>query len=289
MYDGTGSTTHLLPGPVPFALGTAEPAAPVSRVLDLRTGVLHERSGSDGSAVESVRFLSLDRPTTAVVRASVPGGHRTGPPVRPPSDGGAVESGSISGRRWVRVTGTTGGIAAAGVQTRVVVAGEAGPAAPRRAWSTGSSPCAPGPTPPPPPGEVVAAASVAAGTGFDRLLASHRRAWARRWEDADIVVEGDEGLQRAIRFSLFHVMGSAADAGEAAVGARGLTGTGYSGHVFWDADAFVLPFLAATHPASARAMLEYRVRRLPRPWLPPGTSAARAPASPGSRPTPVRT
>ena len=33
--------------------------------------------------------------------------------------------------------------------------------------------------------------------------------------------------------------------------------------MFWDADVFVLPFLAATHPASARAMLEYRVRRLP--------------------------
>jgi trehalose/maltose hydrolase-like predicted phosphorylase len=34
--------------------------------------------------------------------------------------------------------------------------------------------------------------------------------------------------------------------------------------VFWDADTFVLPFLASTHPASARAMVEYRVRRLPR-------------------------
>jgi trehalose/maltose hydrolase-like predicted phosphorylase len=33
--------------------------------------------------------------------------------------------------------------------------------------------------------------------------------------------------------------------------------------VFWDADVFVLPFLAATHPAAARAILEYRVRRIP--------------------------
>ena len=54
-----------------------------------------------------------------------------------------------------------------------------------------------------------------------------------------------------------------ADEGEAAVGARGLTGPGYRGHVFWDSDVFVLPFLAATHPAAARAMLEYRLRRLP--------------------------
>jgi trehalose/maltose hydrolase-like predicted phosphorylase len=33
--------------------------------------------------------------------------------------------------------------------------------------------------------------------------------------------------------------------------------------VFWDSDVFVLPFLAATHPPAARAMLEYRLHRLP--------------------------
>ena len=95
------------------------------------------------------------------------------------------------------------------------------------------------------------------------MLAEHREAWARRWEDADIVIEGDDELQIAIRFSLFHLMASVGDGPEAAVGARGLSGPGYRGHVFWDADTFVLPFLAATHPASARAMLEYRMRRLP--------------------------
>ena len=58
-------------------------------------------------------------------------------------------------------------------------------------------------------------------------------------------------------------MASVADHGEAAVGARGLTGHAYRGHVFWDADLFVLPFLAATEPAAARAMLEYRLNRLP--------------------------
>jgi trehalose/maltose hydrolase-like predicted phosphorylase len=50
--------------------------------------------------------------------------------------------------------------------------------------------------------------------------------------------------------------------GEAVVGARGLTGPAYAGHVFWDADVFALPFFAATCPSAARAMLEYRLRRL---------------------------
>jgi trehalose/maltose hydrolase-like predicted phosphorylase len=42
-----------------------------------------------------------------------------------------------------------------------------------------------------------------------------------------------------------------------------MSGSASRGHVFWDSDVFVLPFLAATHPPSARAMHEYRVRRLP--------------------------
>ena len=77
------------------------------------------------------------------------------------------------------------------------------------------------------------------------------------------MIEGDPELQRAIRFALFHLMASVADEREAALGARGLSGPGYRGHVFWDTDVFVLPFLAATHPAAARAMLEYRIQRLP--------------------------
>jgi trehalose/maltose hydrolase-like predicted phosphorylase len=103
----------------------------------------------------------------------------------------------------------------------------------------------------------------AEAAGFDRLLAEQREAWAARWRAADVVIEGDHELQRAVRFALFHLMGSVASSGEAAVGARGLSGSAYRGHVFWDSDVFVLPFLAATNPAAARAMLEYRVRRLP--------------------------
>ena len=62
---------------------------------------------------------------------------------------------------------------------------------------------------------------------------------------------------------MFHLLSTATETGEAAVGASGLTGDAYAGHVFWDADIFVLPVLAAIRPTAARAMLEYRIRRLP--------------------------
>jgi trehalose/maltose hydrolase-like predicted phosphorylase len=110
--------------------------------------------------------------------------------------------------------------------------------------------------------EARAALAEATAAGFETLLSEHRAAWAGRWSEGDVVIEGDADLQLAVRFALFHLMASVADTGEAGVGARGLSGPGYRGHVFWDSDVFVLPFLAATHPAAARAMLEYRVRRL---------------------------
>ena len=278
VYDGNGPTTHLLAGPVVFPLGPSRRAAPVARLLDLRSGLVHERSGSGSSVVTSVRFLALDRPTTAVLRAEVPTGHRTGPPVRAPRDADSVETGRLAGTRWMRVAGTPGGIAAAGVQTRAVRRTGNPGVEPTRAVVDRVVAVRSGSDAPPPPDAVAAAAIEQAGVGVDRLLASHRRTWADRWEHADVTIEGDERLQSAVRFALFHLMGSVGDAGEAAVGPRGLTGSGYSGHVFWDADAFVLPFLAATHPASARAMLEYRLRRLPA-----ALAAARALGRDGAR------
>lgn len=107
----------------------------------------------------------------------------------------------------------------------------------------------------------------AESAGLGTLLARHRRAWRERWRDADVVVEGpgvDVRLQRAVRFALYHLISSGDPESDlASVGARGLTGPGYGGRVFWDTEVFVLPFFIWTHPQTARALLSYRYRTLP--------------------------
>ena len=271
VYDGDGPDTHLLTGPRVFELaGTGCEFGTLRRDLDLRTGLLYETADIEGETVKSVRFASLAQPITSVLRVTSPKGLRAGPPVLPPADDTASDGGRRGQATWIRVAGSTGGIVAAATQTRG--RGSGGTTLDRLAVYTADADVLPDPA-----GTVDALDRV--GTdGFDRLLVRHRRAWARRWEDADVVVEGDDELQLAIRLALFHLMASAPDTGEAAVGARGLAGTGYRGHVFWDADTFVLPFLAATHPASARAILEYRLRRLPA-----AMDAARAGGRSGAR------
>lgn len=100
--------------------------------------------------------------------------------------------------------------------------------------------------------------------GMPRLLATHEHAWARRWEASDIWLAGDPGLQRALRFSLYHLNSAADPENESvSIGARGLTGDAYFGHVFWDTEIFLLPFYTLTWPEAARAMLMYRYHTLP--------------------------
>lgn len=100
--------------------------------------------------------------------------------------------------------------------------------------------------------------------GMSVIRERHRAAWQARWEEADVVVEGDPEAQRALRFSLYHLISAGDPESElTSIGARALTGPGYDGHVFWDTDVFVVPFFTYTHPETARSLLGYRYRTLP--------------------------
>jgi trehalose/maltose hydrolase-like predicted phosphorylase len=104
----------------------------------------------------------------------------------------------------------------------------------------------------------------AATAGLPAVLAQSAAAWAERWATADVEITGDEELQRRVRFASYHLIGCAnPDDPHAAPGARSLTGERYKGHVFWDNEIFVLPFLTFTHPPTARAVLGYRHHTLP--------------------------
>lgn len=99
--------------------------------------------------------------------------------------------------------------------------------------------------------------------GFTAAARAHASEWKARWQTADLEIDGDDALQRAIRFATYHLI-SAANPEDArvSIGARALTGEAYKGHVFWDTELYMLPFYIHTHPASARALLTYRFNTL---------------------------
>ena len=91
-----------------------------------------------------------------------------------------------------------------------------------------------------------------------------QRAWLDGfWERSDVCIGGHDDLQQATRWCLFQLAQAAARADGQGVPAKGVTGSGYSGHYFWDTEIYVLPFLAYTTPLWARNALRMRYLMLP--------------------------
>ncbi|MGX1694050.1 glycoside hydrolase family 65 protein [Microbacterium keratanolyticum] len=83
------------------------------------------------------------------------------------------------------------------------------------------------------------------------------------WERSDVRIVGHDDLQQATRWCLLQLAQAAARADGAGVSAKGVSGSGYSGHYFWDTEIYVLPFLSYTSPLWARNALRARVLMLP--------------------------
>jgi alpha,alpha-trehalose phosphorylase len=111
--------------------------------------------------------------------------------------------------------------------------------------------------------QVAAALLAARQTGWEGMLEEQRRYLDDFWARADVMVEGDLQVQQAVRFALFHVLQAAARAERRPIPAKGLTGSGYDGHTFWDTETFVLPLLTYTQPDAAGDALWWRCSTLP--------------------------
>ncbi|MFL5657548.1 MAG: glycoside hydrolase family 65 protein [Ktedonobacteraceae bacterium] len=99
---------------------------------------------------------------------------------------------------------------------------------------------------------------------YEVLLAQSEEAWQDYWQRSDIIIEGDDKAQQAIRYNLYQLRISV-NPGDSrfSIAAKGLTGFGYHGHVFHDTEIYMLPYFTYVHPDIARTLLLYRYRLLP--------------------------
>jgi alpha,alpha-trehalose phosphorylase len=98
--------------------------------------------------------------------------------------------------------------------------------------------------------------------GWKGLLKAQREYLDGFWDDADVEVDGDPVIQQAVRFGLFHLVQASARAEGRGIASKGLTGTGYDGHIFWDSEGYVLPVLTYTLPHAAADSLRWRASTL---------------------------
>lgn len=102
--------------------------------------------------------------------------------------------------------------------------------------------------------------------GFDKLLESHTKVWAHKWEECDITIEGDVAAQQGIRFNIFQLTQTYTGEDERLnIGPKGFTGEKYGGSTYWDTEAYCLPFYLSTAERKvARNLLVYRYKHLPK-------------------------
>ncbi len=99
---------------------------------------------------------------------------------------------------------------------------------------------------------------------FEALLEQHKQAWERYWQVSDIIIEGDDRSQQAVRYNLYQLRISVnPHDSHYSIAAKGLTGFGYRGHIFHDTEIFMLPYFTYVHPDIARTLLLYRYHLLP--------------------------
>ena len=103
----------------------------------------------------------------------------------------------------------------------------------------------------------------AAVEGVEAQFAKQSEWLSAFWERSDVRIAGHDDLQQATRWCLFQIAQASARADGAGVSAKGVSGSGYGGHYFWDTEVYVLPFLTYTSPAFARNALRCRVHMLP--------------------------
>ena len=104
----------------------------------------------------------------------------------------------------------------------------------------------------------------AAGKGFDKMLQEQAQAWEKKWEDSDIIIEGDLAAQQGIRFNIFQLNQTYTGEDERLnIGPKGFTGEKYGGSTYWDTEAYCLPFyLRTSDPTVPRNLLLYRYKHL---------------------------
>ncbi|MGP5082343.1 glycoside hydrolase family 65 protein [Corynebacterium variabile] len=99
--------------------------------------------------------------------------------------------------------------------------------------------------------------------GYRTLQANQAEWLGKFWRRSDVRIPGHPELQQAVRWNLFQLIQASARAETQGVPAKGLTGSGYGGHYFWDTEVYALPFLTYTNPQFSRNALRFRYLMLP--------------------------
>ncbi|MDR0199469.1 MAG: glycoside hydrolase family 65 protein [Streptococcaceae bacterium] len=99
---------------------------------------------------------------------------------------------------------------------------------------------------------------------YSELYTEQSEAWAKRWDIADVEIEGSDEAQQGIRFNLFQLFSTYYGEDERLnIGPKGFTGEKYGGATYWDTEAYAVPlYLSLADPQVTLNLLKYRRKQL---------------------------
>ncbi len=89
-----------------------------------------------------------------------------------------------------------------------------------------------------------------------------RRNWPHLWKTSDIVISGDPEAQQVTHANLFYLLSSTYPGSDHSIPPMGLSSDIYGGHIFWDAEVWMMPALIVQHPDYAKSIIDYRFKTL---------------------------
>lgn len=94
---------------------------------------------------------------------------------------------------------------------------------------------------------------------FESLKISQLEYLNNFWNTSKVEIEAEVNIESSVNYGTFALLQSV---GTKSIAAKGLSGIGYEGHVFWDAEMYVFPVFNKTMPSVAREMLMFRIKML---------------------------
>ena len=86
--------------------------------------------------------------------------------------------------------------------------------------------------------------------------------WLQLWQTSDIVIRGDPEAQQVTHANLFYLLSSTYPGSDHSIPPMGLSSDIYGGHIFWDAEIWMMPALIVQHPDYAKSIVDYRFKTL---------------------------
>ncbi len=97
---------------------------------------------------------------------------------------------------------------------------------------------------------------------YESLRTEHIQIWQQRWQEADVLIEGDGESQLYLRLALYHLMRAHPGDSRFAIDPKAAAGDAYRGLYFWDTEMYLLPFFLYTDPERGRMLTDFRIRTL---------------------------